>query len=1006
MWPVLAGVLLLWVGLGHAQPGDTPSPAAGQSIADILKAKSQRTPAQRKLSSQLLDASRQADDAARPPLPSADSQTRQAQSAGERETMVTVDIRADVTDAVLARIRALGGTVISSVPEYRAIRARLPLSALETLAELDAVSSIRPAEYPIMHRMPERAAVARAVVRASGGTNTQGDAAHQADVARRTYSVDGTGIGIGVISDGVGTMTAQQASGDLPAQVTVLTGQAGGPFSFACGGGQSDGVEGAAMLEIIHDLAPGGALFFATADSGAGQASMAKNIKDLCTAGAKVIVDDIGWLFAPVFQDGIIAQAVSAVVKQGCSYFSAAGNGGNLNDGTSNVWEGDFAAGLPLVLSGVNAGTVHDFGGSGVGNAITPVIGSGPIYDSYIVLNWADANDKSANDYDLFLIDANDTVLASSTDTQDGDDTPIEVIKRCADDTGARLVIAKNAGAADRYLRLNLWGRRVSLAIATAGQTFGHNASQDAVGVAAVDAGTAGGAGGSFDGSESVEPFSSDGPRRIFYNADGTPITPGDFSSTGGKVLQKPDLTAADGVSTATPGFPRFYGTSAAAPHVAGIAALMLQAGGGPDRVTPAKLREAMTESALDIEAPGVDRDSGAGIVMAPAAIGTLTASGNPQTLAPGGTAGTIDLDTEFSGLTGTVTYELLSSTSDPVTPSLTGSTLSLTPKAPGRVEVVVRATSGQVKVLRTIPVTVQVGSTDYDTDDDGLIEIATLAQLNAVRYDLNADGAADSLTDWQTYAAAFTTAAWGMGCPKRQCTGYELTAPLDFDTNSSGDADAGDTYWNAGKGWQPIGGGVSGGSVIAFTGTFDGAGHTVANLFINRARDPRMGLFGAASGALRNVGLVDVTVNGGDWVGSLVGLHEESARIERCHASGAVTGDTHVGGLAGQTSARMGDNYATVRVLGTGNNVGGLVGWQAASYIDNSYATGAVSGHARVGGLVGWTSGWVADSYATGTVSGSWEVGGLVGRTEYHNFTSDDSAVRFSYATGAVSGT
>ena len=80
----------------------------------------------------------------------------------------------------------------------------------------------------------------------------------------------------------------------------------------------------------------------------------------------------------------------------------------------------------------------------------------------------------------------------------------------------------------------------------------------------------------------------------------------------------------------------------------------MLQAGGGPTQVTPQELREAMTESALDIEEPGVDRDSGAGIVMAPAAIGALTASGNPQTLAPGGTAATIDLDTEFSGLTGT----------------------------------------------------------------------------------------------------------------------------------------------------------------------------------------------------------------------------------------------------------------------------------------------------------------------------------------------------------------
>ena len=704
VWAVLAGVLLLWVGLGHAQPGAPLSSAAQQSIADILKAKSQRTPAQRKLSSQLLDAAQQG--------PAADVQAGPTRSAGRQATMVTVDIRADVTDAVLARIRALGGTVVNSVPEYRAIRARLPLAALETLAELAAVSSIRPAEYPILRQMPARDAIARAVVMASGGTNTEGDAAHASDVARQTYSIDGRGIGIGVISDGVKTRAARQTTNDLP-EVTVLTGQEGGPFQTCTG--PTDGDEGTAMLEIIHDLAPGADLFFATADSGNGPASMAKNIKDLCTAGADIIVDDVGWLFAPVFQDDVIAQAVSEVVAYGCSYFSAAGNSGNLNDGTAGVWEGDFSAGTALTLSSAGA-VFHDFGGGVTRNEI---MREDFPFSPYIVLKWADPVGDSPNDYDLFLLDARGNVIAHSTniqDGQDGTDEPIETILRCANDKGNSIVIVKNAGAADRYLRLNYLGQW--LEVATAGQTFGHAASQDAIGVAAVRAlNSRGQPIDVFTGAESVEPFSSDGPRRIFFEADGTPITPGDFSSTGGKVLQKPDLTAADGVSTSTPGFERFFGTSAAAPHAAGIAALMLEAGGGPARVTPQELREAMTGSALDIEAPDVDRDSGAGIVMAPAAIGALTASEHPQTLAPGGTAATINLDTEFSGLSGMKTYELLSSDSDPVTPSLTGSTLTLTPKNLGRVTVVVRATSGQVKVLRTIPVTVQVGLTDYCQD-------------------------------------------------------------------------------------------------------------------------------------------------------------------------------------------------------------------------------------------------------------------------------------------------
>ena len=231
---------------------------------------------------------------------------------------VTVDIRADVTPAVLARIRDLGGTLLNSVPKYRAIRARLPLSALEPLARLEAVQFIRPADQPITHQ-----------VLTNKVDTTEGDVAHQANLARQTYSVDGTGIGIGVISDGVDTLAAQQATGDVPARVTVLPGQAGGSFNLACGG-RSSGTEGTAILEIVHDLAPGAELFFA--DGGGGSAQMAQNIEDLCAAGADVIVDDIGYLLAPAFQDGVIAQAVSAVVANGCYYFSAAGNAGNLND--------------------------------------------------------------------------------------------------------------------------------------------------------------------------------------------------------------------------------------------------------------------------------------------------------------------------------------------------------------------------------------------------------------------------------------------------------------------------------------------------------------------------------------------------------------------------------------------------------------------------------------------------------------------------------------------------
>ena len=852
------GAILVWAGLLHAQP-------AGQSITAILEAKAWRTPAQRKLSSQLLDAAGvQPSDGAThwqalavevkdEPAPPAGGKDEQPPTSDVEDAMVTVDIRADVTPAVLARIRALGGTVLNSVPKYRAIRARLPLTVLELLARLEAVQFIRPADQPITQQMLARAAVAQAVVTANKRNTTEGDVAHRANVARQTHSVDGTGIGVGVLSDGVDGIADQQATGDVPAQVTILPEQEGGAFELSCNR-RSRGTEGTAMFEIVHDLAPGTELFFAT--GGGGSAQMAQNIEDLCAAGANVIVDDIGYLLASAFQDGDIAQAVSAAVANGCYYFSAAGNGGNLNDGTAGVWEGDFLAGPELVLSGVSTDAViHDFDPDPDNDVTRNEI----VKDSTlpISLQWADPWGESANDYDLFLIDADNTVLASSTNTQDGSQDPIEFISGACSNAyeGARLVIVKNAGAADRYLRLNTGGE---LAITTAGQTFGHSASRDAIGVAAVSAQTAGGAGGVFNGMESVETFSSDGPRRIFFEADGTPITPGNFSSTGGEVLPKPDLAAADDVSTSTPGFATFRGTSAAAPHAAGIAALMVEAAGGPAHVTQAALRAAMTrtESVVDIEEPGVDIDSGAGIVMAPGAVDavavadrnlapTATSMLDNRTFAPGADAVTIDLEDVFDDPNDdTLTYTMQLRPDTP-TVTLAGSMLTLAPAGPSpTVMVTVRATDpSRLTAAQTFSVTVTAGDQDYDVDNDNLIDVSTLAQLDVIRYDLNGDGWVDGAT-WQPYYAAFVEGTAGMGCPDG-CVGYELAADLDFfdtnedgqldtndDTNGDGQVDAEDNaaYWNGGAGWEPIGEHLDG-----FDATFEGNRRTISHLFIDR---------------------------------------------------------------------------------------------------------------------------------------------------------------------------
>ncbi len=134
-----------------------------------------------------------------------------------------------------------------------------------------------------------------------------------------------------------------------------------------------------------------------------------------------------------------------------------------------------------------------------------------------------------------------------------------------------------------------------------------------------------------FDENTALERFTSDGPRRVFFEADGTPITPGNVGSTGGEVRQKPDITAADGVRTSVPGFDPFFGTSASAPHAAAIAALVLSGNPGID---PAEVREALISTAIDIGEPGVDGRSGAGVILADRVLGYTGASPQPRAVA------------------------------------------------------------------------------------------------------------------------------------------------------------------------------------------------------------------------------------------------------------------------------------------------------------------------------------------------------------------------------------
>ena len=282
-----------------------------------------------------------------------------------------------------------------------------------------------------------------------------------------------------------------------------------------------------------------------------------------------------------------------------------------------------------------------------------------------------------------------------------------------------------------------------------------------------------------------------------------------------------------------------------------------------------------------------------------------------------------------------------------------------------------------------------------YDRDGNGLIEISNLEQLDAIRYDLDGDGRADDDSGVEAYAAAFP----GTVC-NNNCSGYELARPLDFADPDSYAFGAIRAEWTTGDGWRAIGD-----SRRPFAATFNGNGHAVSNLYITPATQAGdssvdgFGLFGSVgvSGVIREIGLLNVNVTGGDFVGPLAGASQGT--VSHSYATGSVSGYGCVGGLVGSNDfGVISSSYSTVSVLGGYKYLGGLAGCNNGGTIIASYATGSVSGDTRVGGLVGDNSGSVIASYATGSVRGQTYVGGLVGN-------NDDGSISASYSVSEVTG-
>ncbi|KHD74872.1 neuroendocrine convertase 1 [Actinoplanes utahensis] len=648
-------VALAAPGAAAKAPAD-PADRAYAQIAALQQLKKSLTPAERKLDSRLaIELRKRNGKVAANALPELSTGV-EVSASGRTEVLVRAG---KVDDALVNRLRGVGAGIRHASADTVLVEA--PLTALPAIAEWKDVAEVSlktglisshetdPRKRPAADtkeakaariesavRRAQQKAAAKATATAAptqGAAVSEGDRAHAADTARTRYKVSGVGVKICALSDGIDSLAASQASGDLPA-VDVLPGQEG------------SGDEGTAMLEIIHDLAPKAELGFATAFTS--EASFAANIRALrFEAGCDIIVDDVVYYHESPFQDGLPAQAVNAVTADGAFYFSSAGNEGNTLDGTSGNWEGDFAGSGRGV--GKFAGDAHDFDpGAGVQvfNPLSPN-SAGRV----TTLWWADPLLGSANDYDLYLFNAAGDVTTFSQDTQNGDDDPWEALQT-GSGTGQRLAVVKFAGA-DRYLQLSVFrGRFTDSAdglkgFSTPGVTRGHNSAEQAFSVAAAPAAKplpfpletgdpenpTGPYPNVFTKQSKPERFTSDGPRRVFFNADGTPITPGNFSSTGGFVRAKPQITAADGVTTTVPGFETFYGTSAAAPHAAAIAGLVLSGNPG---TTNAEIRAALTGTALDLAPAGYDNRTGSGVIRADLVLRNTGAT--PQPLVRTGT--------------------------------------------------------------------------------------------------------------------------------------------------------------------------------------------------------------------------------------------------------------------------------------------------------------------------------------------------------------------------------
>jgi hypothetical protein len=517
----------------------------------------------------------------------------------DTERVLVEAVSSDNSVALLSTLETLG--LINGAAEGRMVSGWLPIPALDAASRAPGLAFIRPS-FVFAH---------------AGAATSQGDAALAAAAARQAFDVNGAGVTVGVISDSFDCLSGYAtdiATADLPSTVAVIEEVAG------CTGAVD---EGRAMLQIVHDLAPGAMLAFHSGFNGL--ASFAAGIGALASqAGADVIVDDVVYLAAPMFQDGPLAQAVDSVVALGVPYFSAAGNLARQS------YEANFE--LSSVQGALPGWRRHDFV-AGSGTDTLQTLQLGPQTTVFVSLQWDQpfaslGGAGATSDLELVLYDTNTPnptpLYVSGSNNVGADAVDVLIIENDSPASITRQLAIERRNSVNpsriKYIAFVTAGTLTVAEHATNSSTvFGH---PNAAGARAVGAANYPHTPAYGVQPPVLAPYSSRGGTTIRLSPTGSPLT---------SVRRKPEIVAVDGVDTRFfggdtdgSGYPNFSGTSAAAPHAAAIAALGRALDPG---ATPESLYAALLESAVDMGAAGYDDDSGGGLVQADLALASIAAN-------------------------------------------------------------------------------------------------------------------------------------------------------------------------------------------------------------------------------------------------------------------------------------------------------------------------------------------------------------------------------------------